>query len=729
MIKNKDSINCFANHRIFLAAIFFALLFGLPCKLCLSGELKDCAPVALPFADGFEEGDEDFVCWLAMQNTAADGGLNGINLVSPPADAEAWKLNTPETNGDGADYIRTGLRSARISATSSNYQWLISREFIIPAEGQTDLRFWTHYTSSEDEQTMLHVLAESNNTWHVLLSWDDEHAQNNQFHHEVVVSLADHAGESIRLAFVYEAPGSYDVAIDDVRVALSMASTSDGLWSQPETWGIIDETGLPGENHIIDIHHELELDAEASVFGLNIHDDGKLDIKPNMALSVAVELLNMAGHQSLVIESDASGNGSLIHHNRNTPLTAQRFIQGIMPSSHRPWHIFSSPVEQAIADFIPETDQGRFFYFVWDETKQSWISYEDPAFENDYFVFGHGFYVASDSTLTSAFAGNVNTEDVRLSNLSLSEDVMYDGWHLLGNPFASSLEWDATLWELENVVHTAKMWQDGGYIDVPSPGGIIPLTTGFFVQVTETNNMLNFPAAARVHVSHAKEHPAIEQIVLQAAGTDSPWLQQSVVRFESDALPDFDLRYDSYFMAGEGPLFHALGKDNHLSTISLSGNDPAEYVYYHFEETGECSHYLVSLLKNMAGVQLFLHDMHENVVHELTLDEPYVFDATSNNKEQHRFALHFTETSLPTDLNEVEEEGKVLAWYHDGQIHIGNTGNTTSVRIYDLQGRLLTEHFPDGQSVHSISAPGQPGLYLIRLTGERHTAVKKLLVH
>ena len=687
-----------------------------------------CGPADLPFSDSFDDSDEHLFCWMAMENTAADGGLNGNNLTFTPAETEGWKPNTPDTSGDGADYIRSGTRSARVSSTSQDFQWLISQELAIPEEGQADLRFWVHYTNETDAQTSFHVLGYGDG-WHTLLSWEDPAAESNHFDEEVVVSLGSFAGETIKVAFVYEAPGSHDVAIDDVRIALSMTTTADGQWSNPNIWD--NQNRLPDDNYITDIHHEVSLDVETEVFGLNIHQNGRLAIQPGSALSVEGELLNPTGYEGLIIESDAGGAGSLIHQKGIIPLTAQLYIEGAYPSSHNRWHLIASPVEQNIEDFLPDPDQGAFSLFAWSEIENRWINHIDPDFETDSFLPGYGFIFTAETGFISEFGGYANVQDIVMENLSYNQEAQthFRGWHLLGNPFTSSLTWDASLWELNHVLHTAKIWQDGGYIDVPSSGGMIPPMSGFFIKTTDSHNSLTMPADARIHQTISEKGDKMERIVLQASGTDSPWKQQTVIRFESDVAAGFDPRYDAYFLAGRGPLFHAATEDGNLSTLSLSDNDPEAIIYYYFEETDDDNLFHISLLENMAGVSLFLHDLHTNNIQQIKKDQPYLFEAVGSQTEQPRFALHFSESTLPVSIHEPEQEDSLFAWYHQGQINVHNVGNKEAIRLYDLQGRLLWEIKPDGQTQISIPAPLQPGLYLIRASGPQQASTVKVIVN
>jgi hypothetical protein len=153
--------------------------------------------------------------WSIKYNTAEDGGLNGASLIDPPSSPK-WQLNDASTQGYGADYIHSGNNSALIKFWAPDFNWLIMPEMQLDYNDYT-LNFWIWYSSSFYE-TKFHVLVDDGTKgWNSILAWNVLNPDN-LFESEVSLSLADYAGKTIRIAFVYEYSDGYEMALDDIRI-------------------------------------------------------------------------------------------------------------------------------------------------------------------------------------------------------------------------------------------------------------------------------------------------------------------------------------------------------------------------------------------------------------------------------------------------------------------------------------------------------------------------------
>ncbi len=154
--------------------------------------------------------------WEIKYNTAADGGLSGANLTDPPAGEETWMRNTPSTLNYGTDYIHTGSNSALIKYWAPEFNWFITPPMELDFNDY-ELKFWIWYSSSSYE-TKFHVLVDDGTKgWRSILDWNAADPDN-MYSSEVVLSLADYFGKTIRIAFVHEYNDGYEVALDDIRV-------------------------------------------------------------------------------------------------------------------------------------------------------------------------------------------------------------------------------------------------------------------------------------------------------------------------------------------------------------------------------------------------------------------------------------------------------------------------------------------------------------------------------
>ncbi len=193
-----------------------------------------CSALA-PWDETFETMNSSFDCWQVFRNTAEDGGLNGNNLT--PVTEGSWFVCTPDSfEGNGADYIFTGDRSAAILPDATDFNWMISGDLIIPESGKTDLSFWMNFTNDTLGTTLFHVALYNGNDWTTVLSYDNPTGFSNHFE-PVHINLDQYAGSSIRIAFVFEESNGYALSIDDVNIG---AATN--YWTGTENSNIFTES-------------------------------------------------------------------------------------------------------------------------------------------------------------------------------------------------------------------------------------------------------------------------------------------------------------------------------------------------------------------------------------------------------------------------------------------------------------------------------------------------------
>ncbi|MDA3838429.1 MAG: choice-of-anchor J domain-containing protein [Candidatus Delongbacteria bacterium] len=167
---------------------------------------------------GFEEALFPPLFWEIKYNTAADGGLNGVNLIDPLPTEETWYNNTStdSSSSSGTDYIYSGENSIIIQYWAPEFNWLISPEIQLDYDDYF-LKFWLWYKSS-DFETKLHVLVnDGTKGWTSILDYDGT-TPDNYFNSEIELSLSSYYNKTIRIAFVYEYTYGNEVALDDITI-------------------------------------------------------------------------------------------------------------------------------------------------------------------------------------------------------------------------------------------------------------------------------------------------------------------------------------------------------------------------------------------------------------------------------------------------------------------------------------------------------------------------------
>ncbi len=520
----------------------------------------------------------------------------------------------------------------------------------------------------------------------------------------------------------------FSLILSGVSAATTFVGPGDE-WNEASHWS----HGVPDSSHSIIIPEgvELVLKGEVQCRNMLIRDNASLSLYPTARLSAEGSLLTGGDPGRLVLHSTEEGSASLIHHTEDVALTVHTYLEGDWPSPMGQWHLLSAPVSgQSAGDLIPPWEEGEYYFYHWEETSAGWLDF--PGNGNAVFSPGQGYLASWDNNYTPAFSGTAGAGDILLQDMTLTPD-QGEGWHLLGNPFTSGMTWDATLFELEEVAHTAKLWRQGGYVDLISSEGYIPSAKGFFVQTTSSQNSLRIPAAARRHPPEDEEGqgriPAGEnRIVLQAKGQDSPDLQMSMIRFVPGASPGFDPRYEARFLQGHGPVFHALKGPETLSTIAFGSGPEDLRVYYQFSKTITEESFEISLLENDTGQPTYLFDRLHGTVKDLSSGEPYSFESHSQEYPWPRFEIHISSSLLPTSTDEPGADVLAEAWHHQGRIYLKHWGTPLGVGLFDLLGQKLHRHTWIAGDANSIGAPTTPGLYLLRFEAREGTQVLRIVI-
>ena len=252
-----------------------------------------------------------------------------------------------------------------------------------------------------------------------------------------------------------------------------------------------------------------------TIANLKIEAAASLTIPPLNYLTVTGTLTNSAGNSGLVLNSDATGTGSLINYTAAVPATVKRYITG----ASQAWHFLSSPLEvQAIQpEFVPvqlPVPTTTEDFFAWYEPEGTWVNFKNTstaptwntANGNTNFTAGKGYLVEYLATNpTKKFTGNLNVGTVSPA-LSKSGTGIYAAYNLVGNPYPSTIDWKAASGWIRNALvssgggYDMSIWNDvdGEYGSFNSAGlsgsgthGVtqfIPIGQGFMVTAKMTKS-------------------------------------------------------------------------------------------------------------------------------------------------------------------------------------------------------------------------------------------------
>lgn len=139
-----------------------------------------------------------------------------------------------------------------------------------------------------------------------------------------------------------------------------------------------------------------------------------------------------------------------------------------------------------------------------------------------------------------------------------------DGWHLVGNPYPSALDWDAPSgWTRTNIYNAIYFWDPvfTRYVTYVNGVGVnngsryIPAWQGFFIRVdtTQSSGVFGLNNSVRItSVNPSFYRLANNDNIIKLRLNHSNRFDEAVIRFIEDASEGFDGDYDAYKMGNDG---------------------------------------------------------------------------------------------------------------------------------------------------------------------------------
>ncbi len=380
------------------------------------------------------------------------------------------------------------------------------------------------------------------------------------------------------------------------------------------------------------------------------------------------------------------------------------------------WHLVSSPVNNETSSLF-----NGMFLQEFSETTNQWT---DITSINQPLNVMEGYAAWFDNDWWSGiyFTGDFNTGTVG-SNNNLTKNNQ--GWNLVGNPYPSSIDWEATSgWTKTNLNTAIYLENNGNWATynggVGTNGGsrYIAPCHGFFVQANAHPATLIMTNDVRVHNKAAYFKNELSdylrlRVVAINGYNDGP-SDELVIRIHPDATEGFDGKFDAHKLFApnqEIPQVYCSGHD--LAINALPEIMPV-MINFRPNQTGgykiqidDCDGFAnVYLTDNFTGAQCDL------------IPGPYFFDADISDPED-RFILEFKAAGIiypngPGHKNPIKilsQGSQVNIILTDEALGYGGDENLL-VRVCDILGRdVAIEAFPP-QKNSSITINSK-GVYII----------------
>jgi hypothetical protein len=554
--------------------------------------------------------------------------------------------------------------------------------------------------------------------------------------------LSAYNGTQVRVKFeVGGTSNTVGVAIDNLKITGLLPTC---------TWNGTSWSNVVGPDEFteatIDGPYSTDTDGEFAAKKLTITSSGSLVVNSGTNVYVIEEVINNATAADFVVEN----NGNFLQIQDvpvNVNVGNMTVNRETSPLKRLDYVLWSSPVQyQYLQSFSPSTLPNRFYTYnpstdIYEVVPSPATTFFEKA--NGYLIRTPDNHPTVPTIWSSTFVGYPNNGDI-------SVPVTADTYNAVGNPYPSTMDADAFIYE-NNIVEALYFWRKengasnpsyatytlaGGVANTGGGSALIPtyaiqVGQGFIAKSTSTS--LNFTNSMRVADNDnlfLRVNNNRDRIWLDLTNTDGLFCQ-TLIGYMADATSGVDNGFDGKIFsqpANGATLTSIIGNDSSF-IIQAKGDFVNTDVVALAFKTAVAGNFTIAL-SNVEGLfannaqDVFLKDNLTNTITNLNNGD-YTF-ASAAGDFLNRFEIVYQTTALNTNefvLNDV------VVYANDSNV-IVNAGQSIidTVRVFDLRGRLVTELTNVNATEASLNMASDNQIVLVQVTSVDGAVVTKKLI-
>jgi hypothetical protein len=510
--------------------------------------------------------------------------------------------------------------------------------------------------------------------------------------------------------------------IDDVTIT--------GIYSPTNTWTgtVSDEWSNPGNWSSNTVPHELSsviIDAGTAYSPVVYSQARCKEIVIKIGAALAIEQTgNLEVFGDFTIETSSNGFGAVIEDN-NLIVHGQGFMARYLQNSS--WDYVSSPFQNISSNLFGS----KIYSYNEPLASDNWsYGWEVAVNENLQPGKGYDVYKNVDTIINMEGEFNSGTIEQTLSYTDGIEIEEHEGWNLVGNPYPSSIDWDAASgWTKTNICDAIYIWDEEkqNFVTYVSGTGVnggsryIPPMQGFFVKVNSpgtgtlrmTNEVRNQNGGIQLKVASGFKNE------LKFKVTGSAYSDETVVRFKPYANIDFDQNLDANKKFSTNPavpqLFSLDGNENPLTINTLPEKDEYQTVllYQNIQTEGKYTLQVEGISSFDYSKTVYLEDLELDSLIDLTETQEYKYYSKSIQNNA-RFKLHI---GMPLTIEyQVKHVGEDAV--DDGEIDIRVLGGVQPILSIEWSNGSISEDLYDIQA----------GEYTVNITDNNFNTCSETIV-
>jgi len=430
---------------------------------------------------------------------------------------------------------------------------------------------------------------------------------------------------------------------------------------------------------------------------------------------------------SLTINSDTTGQGSLIVYGTPTGnISAQSYVTAGQ------WHGIASPVSGQTANAYYLNGLPVVWLKDWSEadTIYNYITSTSVPLGD---MKGWMIWIEGSTAPTFSLTGVLRSGTIgSAGNMTRSAAGSKYGYTFVGNPFTSTIDWDASSgWTKTNMDNAIYIYKNGvwsSYVGGSGTNGgtrYIAMNQGFFVQVTDGDSSgtltIDNSVCVKKSTDFLKSTQAIrdnEIIRLQIANGNLT--DETLIHLTEDATDGWDGNLDAHKLFSFDtvrPQIYSTANGN-MSINSL----PVETGSIALDVKGaNGDNMTISATAFNGFAHIYFTDEYTGITTDLTRDSyHFVYDAYFTD----RFTLSFTLTGETGNIVSVKSI-RIFASDHAVNVLIKDSGQT-DISVYNLTGQIVAHQHSNGTFVH-INIKNY-GYYVVKVIDGKHAKVEKVFV-
>jgi hypothetical protein len=466
----------------------------------------------------------------------------------------------------------------------------------------------------------------------------------------------------------------------------------------------------------------------------------------NFSTAGYITLLSTAAKTALI---DGSGSGSVLD-----TVAMQRYLP-----SGLGYRYISSP-------FAAATVKSLSSYINFADTFPVLYSYDESLLYTGWVIDTvptnilsplHGYsanFGTSSSSKTISLRGVVNNGSVS-SSLINHNNTYTLGYNLVGNPYPSPIDWDAssgwTKTNIDNAVYyfnadTANRYNGvySSYVSGVSSDGVannlIPSMQGFFIHVsngtypvtgtfTTTNSVRINNLAPYYHKTSSSTPPLLRL----TAGFANDGTDAVAVYLNDNATMEFDKTLDALKILNTAvnvPNLYSISKDAatqySIQALPAPGDSSINVVPLGLVTAKDGTvTFNASALEGMPpGLHVYFNDAKTGTVQDLQSTPKYT-QYLANGKYEGRFFLLFTskdKSAIPSFSDELN------AYVSGNDLFVYLTSGAGTLRVTNMLGQVIAKQDVSGNGYHTVNLSCPAGIYVVTLFSNMGKQSKKIRI-